>query len=194
MEKGFADGGGKAAFMQGRIDPDGKVPPEAADTFAKIAKPSAGEPKIKVISAELGKATFPTDRGPRELPAWIFQLTGALGPATVLAVKPDYQLGYSMTDAKVSGDGMTLTVRMAKAVEPCPGEPRITYEPEFLESPTAVAVGLKPVTGPMEPGVKGNCAHDMMYRSADYPIKLAKPLGNRVLVDANGQPMPAVSS
>jgi hypothetical protein len=194
VEKGFTDGDGKAAFLDGRIDPNGKVPPEAAEAFAKLAKPNAGTPKIKVISAELGTAKFGTDRGPRELPAWIFQLTETLGPVTVLAVKPDYQAGYAMSGAKVSADGMTLTVAMAKAVEPCPGEPRVTYEPEWLESTTAVAVGLRNQTGPVAPGVKGNCAHDLAYRTADYTIKLSKPLGSRVLADASGNAMPVTVS
>lgn len=189
IKDGFAEGDGKAAFLDGRIDANGKVPPEAAEAFAQLVKPGAGEPKLKVLSATQGKAMFGTDRGPAELPAWIFVLTETLGPVSVLTVKPDYEAGYAMSTAKISADGMSLTVPMGHAPEPCPGEPRITYEPEWLESPTAVAVGLKQPTGKL-----GDCARDLVYRTQDYTIKLAKPLGNRVLVDSSGNPIPVVSS
>jgi hypothetical protein len=186
VERGFTEGDAKAAFSDGRIDPDGRLPPEAAEAFAQIAKPAAGEPKIKVISVVKGTAKFMTDRGQRALPAWVFELTQTLGPVGVLAVKPDYEAAPAMTTAIVSGDGMTLTVPMLKAYEPCPGEPRTTYEPQWLESPTAVAVGLKPIVGEVAPGEPGNCAHDLAYRTADYMIRLDKPLGNRVVVGAEG--------
>ncbi|HEX6685705.1 MAG TPA: hypothetical protein VF062_23215 [Candidatus Limnocylindrales bacterium] len=192
--QGFSTDNGKLAFTMGRIDPDGKVPPEAAEAFsvlteAKQAAPPEVQP-IKVISAVKGTAAFFTDRGAKQFPAWTFELTESLGPVAVLAVKPDFTSGHALSNAKVSADGMTLTVPMAKASEPCPGEARITYEAESLESATAVAVGLKPVTGEVAPGETGNCAHDLVYRTADYTIRLSKPLGNRVLVDASGNVLP----
>jgi len=186
IEQGFADGDGKLAFSEGRIDPDGKVPPDATEAFAKLVKPGAGEPRIKVISVVKGTAKFPTDRGPRDLPAWIFELTKTVGPVTVLDVKPNYQGSFATTTATLSPDGMTLTIPMGKPQEPCPGEPRVTHEAQWLESPTAVAVGLKKITGEVAPGQRGNCAHDMALRLTDYTIRLDKPLGNRVLIDANG--------
>jgi hypothetical protein len=194
VKEGFTDDDGKIAFIEGRVDADGKVPPEAAEAFAQLAKPAEGNPRIKVLSVHKGTAAFPTDRGGRDLPAWIFELTQTLGPVAVLAIKPEYEAGYATFQAKVSADGVTLTVTMAKASPPCPGEPRITLEPQWLESATAVAVGLKQVIGPVEPGEKGNCAHDAALHMAEYPIRLDRPLGNRVLVDSHGNPMPAISS
>jgi len=194
IREGFTDGDGKVAFAEGRVDADGKVPPEAAEAFEKLTKPGSGGPRLKVLSARKGTAAFATDRGPRDLPAWIFELTQTLGPVAVLAVKPDYEAEYATFSAKVSADGATLTVMMNKADEPCPGEPRVTLEPQWLESPTAVAVGLKQVIGPVEPGEKGNCAHDLALHMAEYTISLDRPLGNRVLVDSGGNPIPAVSS
>jgi len=192
-EQGFADDKAKTAFTEGRIDAGGKVPPEAAEAFAKLVKPGAGEPGLKVVSTTQGKATFATDRGPRALPAWIFQLTGVQGPVAVLAVKPDYQKAGTMYGANVSADGLTLTVRMPAAPVPCEGEARITYLPEWLESPTAVAVGLKKQTGKALPGNPATCRH-MPNSTSEYAIKLGAPLGNRVLVAANGNPLPAVSA
>jgi hypothetical protein len=146
-----------------------------------------------VVSVAKGNATFPTDRGPRELPAWIFQLTQAQGPVAVLAVKPDYQQAATVYGAGVSPDGLTLTVRMPAAPVACEGEPLITYLPEWLESPTAVAVGLKKQTGQVRAGAVGTCRRHET-RPAEYTIKLSKPLGNRVLVAANGNPLPVTTT
>lgn len=191
--QGFADDSAKTAFGEGRVDADGKVPPEAAEAFARMVKPGAGEPKLKVVSAAQGKATFGTDRGPREMPAWIFKVSGVEATVAVLAVKPDFQRPATMYGATVSPDGLTLTVKMPGAPVPCQGEARITYLPEWLESPTAVAVGLKKQAGKAMPGDVAACRHQP-NSTADYTVKLSKPLGNRVLVAANGNPLPVVGA
>jgi hypothetical protein len=190
-DKPFGDDAGKTAFAEGRIDPAGQVPPEAAEAFAQLVKPGAGEPKLKVVSAVKGTAKFSTDRGPRDLPAWVFEVAGAQAPIAVLAVQPDYQKRATTYGAKVSADGLTLTVSMPAAPVPCGGEARITYFPEWLESPTAVAVGLKKQTGEVMAGTVGTC-HRLERKPADYTIKLSRPLGNRVLVAADGEPLPVV--
>jgi hypothetical protein len=197
VEKGFADGDAKMAFEAGLVDPDGKVPPEAAQAFAALTLekplPAPQPPKLKVLSATHATASFGTDRGPKELPAWIFMLSDALGPIAVLDLKPEWRSFTSGPPQRVSADGLTLTLTLPKAAEPCPGEPRITYQAQFLESKTAVAVGLKQETGTKAPGERGNCAHDLVMRFAEYPVKLSQPLGNRVLVDAQGNAMPVLT-
>ncbi len=171
-------------FYLGRVDANGKVPPEAAAAFAKLAKPNSGKPKIKVLSARLGTASFDTDRGTRELPAWFFELDGAYGPATALGIKIEYKGEYPNSRATLSGDGRTLSINMAKAPAPCPGASPFTYQARRLESPTAVAVGLTASGGP-----DGTCARRAMYETEVYTIKLTSPLGNRVLVDPKGNPI-----
>ena len=42
--------------------------------------------RLTVTGAHLGTAVFDTDRGPRQLPAWLFGLAGVHDPAAVLAV------------------------------------------------------------------------------------------------------------
>lgn len=177
------------AFYLGRVDANGKVPPEAAQAFAKMSKPDAGKPTIKVLSARKDTAKFDTDRGPRELPAWIFELAGAYGPVVVLDIKPGYLAEHSKTRASVSADGRTLTVNMAKAGEPCPGQQATIYQPRRLESPTAVAVGLHVSGGP-----EGGCPRRAIYLSEDYTIRLSGPLGNRVLVDPKGNPITVLTT
>jgi hypothetical protein len=191
--KDFADDPSKIMFSEGRIDAGGKVAAEAADAFAKLTKPGAADPKLKVTSVEKGTAKFATDRGPRELPAWIFRVTGVNEPVTVLAVKPDFQYPETIYSARVSPDGVTLALRLPAPPVACGGEPNITYHVEWLEPPTAVAIGLKKRTGKVVAGNVGTCRH-MPNSTADYTVKLSGPLGNRVLVAANGDPLPAVSA
>ncbi|HEX6685704.1 MAG TPA: hypothetical protein VF062_23210 [Candidatus Limnocylindrales bacterium] len=193
-------GEGAATPVDGPVDPDGKVPPEAAEAFAKLTKAATGTPKFKVMAAEKGSAEFATDRGPRDLPAWIFRLTGVQQPVAVLAVKPDYvtvkpdyENAQAKYGAKLAADGVTLTVRMPAAPVACGGEPTITYHPEWLESATAVAVGLKKRTGKVLQGNVGTCRR-MPPSTAEYTVKLGKPLGNRVLVAANTDPLPVTVS
>lgn len=54
-------------------------------------------------------------------------------------------------------------------------------------------MGLKVVAGEVAPGAKGNCAHDLVLETAEYTFRLEKPLGNRIVVEANGDPV-AISS
>ncbi len=194
---GFATGDAKAAFVDGQIDPAGKVPAEAAEAFKQLTEPAKGRPAngitpLRVLSVAKGTAAFATDRGTRQLPAWTFRLSDTIGEVAVLAERIEWIRPFSgLGRHTVSADGLTLTVRLHKAYEPCPGEPSQILTPEVLESRTAVDVGLRSELGPNAPGEPvPNCAHDLMLRLADYAVKLASPLGNRVLVDAQGRPMP----
>jgi hypothetical protein len=193
VPKDFADFESKTMFTEGRIDPDGKVPPEAADAFAQLVKPAAAGPRLKVASAEKVTGRFGTDRGQRDLPAWVFRLTGVREPVAVLAAKPDFQFPETIYSAQVSPDGVTLTLRLPAPPVACGGEPKITYHTEWLESPTSVAIGLKKLTGKIVAGNVGTCRR-MPNSSANYTIKLNGPLGNRVLVAANGDPLPVTSA
>lgn len=188
---GFTTGEAKVAFMEGQIDPAGNVPPEAAEAFKRLTKPANGTTPLRVLSVAKGTASFATDRGNKQLPAWTFRLNDTMGDIAVLAQDVQWTRQYATTGNTVSADGLTLTVSMAKADEPCPGHPRQIFTPEVLESRTAVAVGLRTETGPSAPGERSStCAHDLMLRMADYTVKLQRPLGNRVLVNAQGNPMP----
>lgn len=208
VQKGFATGEAKLAFSMGLIEPDGKLPASGpatvkvdgsdfpalspTDAFAKLKLAEGGKSEpvpapIKVVSVKLDTDTFLTDRGSRELPAWVFELTDTLGPISVLAFTPEWvSTSIGFDNNRVSADGLTLTVILPAAPAPCPGDSQISYSAEVLESPTAVAVGLR-VDNPQVQ--LGSCARDMMLRTAEYRVKLAKPLGGRVLVDTQGMVM-----
>lgn len=191
-EGGFATGDAKLAFLEGSIDPDGKVPPEAEPAFKKLTQGKPlGSPAIRVLSVSKGTADYATDRGSTSLPVWRFRLTDTIGDIVVLAEPVTWhRTQLSFGPQKVSADGLTLTLSMPAPAPPCPGQPTTVLVAESLESDTAVAVGLRTEDGPIAPGEpKGECVHDLMMRYAEYTVKLNKPLGNRVLVDAQGNPM-----
>jgi hypothetical protein len=190
--EGFTTGEAKLAFVNGQIDPAGNVPPEAEAAFKRLTKPADGTTPVRVLSTTKGTATFATDRGVRELPAWWFRLTDAIGDIAVLAEQVQWHRPRSAPGAhEVSVDGLTLMLTLPKPPAACPGEPTRTAHAEALESPTAVAVGLRTELGPPAPGERqGQCVQTLMLEFAEYPVTLDKPLGNRVLVDAQGNPMP----
>lgn len=161
---------------------------------------------LAITDIEYGTASFLTDRGPRTLPAWLFHTADEIGPTAVLALAPEavwpldgaarpVPIALSLTHATVSADGLTLTVTLAAAPEPCPGQPIVRYAGVAVESSTAVAVGLTgTVTGTRSPVPGRPCAQALVYRTAAYRIHLAAPLGGRVLLDSAGKIIPVTSA
>ncbi|GAA1367691.1 hypothetical protein [Catellatospora chokoriensis] len=155
--------------------------------------PTATPPPLLVTKVEFGEAEFVTDRGPRMLPAWLFTTPGSVQPLAVAAPDDtafwpvDHADGV-MSSAGLAADGVTLTVRLPTSPEPCAGQPVHEYAAEAVESAKAVAVRLRIVaTSPAaSPGGSGDCIQDAMLRTAEYTVRLARPLGNRVLLTAYG--------
>lgn len=184
--------------------PDGTYAlPTAPATDAFAALRAAGEPEnapgespppLRVTQVTLGEAEFPTDRGTLRLPAWLFHAAESLGPIAVpaLAASAFWRPGQLDPSAfggnRVSADGHTLTVVLpAPHPSPCPGQPRERFVPSLLESVTAVAVDIRVELGPTASGDPSTpCARDLMLRTAEYEVRLGAPLGNRVLVNAEG--------
>jgi hypothetical protein len=137
-----------------------------------------GEP-LELVSAELGRAAFRTDRGDLELPAWLFR--SAFGSVYAWpALTPDafWKQGEAIPgaqDAKTS-DGVHLEVELGTPYPPCPGDEPVVREPVVTETETSVVIGIRD-TGPV-----GNCAHRLIYLFQYYPVTLSKPLGARLLV------------
>ncbi|MEU8079006.1 hypothetical protein AB0B31_26635 [Catellatospora citrea] len=155
--------------------------------------PGASPPPLQVTKVALGEAEFGTDRGPMTLPAWLFTAPESLQPLAVAALADDAfwpvePTGELLTATGLAADGMTLTVRLPAPDVPCPGQPVTEYAAEAVESATAVAVRLRIVaTSPAAtPGGGVDCARDAMMRFAQYPVRLARPLGNRLLLSASG--------
>lgn len=154
--------------------------------------PDADPPPLVVTKVALGTAEFRTDRGPRLLPAWLFTAPESIQPLTVAALADTAFWPVESTDgvmgsAGLAADGLTLTVRLATPPPPCPGEPTHEYAAEAVETAKAAAVVLRIVaTSPAATPGSGGCVRDAMLRTAEYTVRLAQPLGNRVLLRASG--------
>jgi hypothetical protein len=198
---GFPSGNAKLAYLEGAINMPAALPsgPAAAAGFPLITAREAtrvlrsvaakGPPvtsRLTVTGVRLGTAAFSTDRGTRQLPAWLFGLAGVRDPVGVLAVAPSRifapRAGPAsgnpfVASARLGRDGRTLTVRFTGAPSgtgPCSA----SYSATQAASGTAVAVAVKE----HERDPTAVCA------SVGYPrqvaVVLPAPLGGRVLVDA----------
>jgi hypothetical protein len=221
-ETGYHTGDAKLAVNTGRFElaatlpadqpatvnvtlPDGEFPlpiipaAQAYDGVRGTGKPGnapdANPKPLRITRVELGTASYDTDRGKLNLPAWLFHAPDSFEPLAWPAPRPEafWRLGdltYPSTDARLAADGVTLTVTMAAPhPQACPGDPIYRHIPVVVESKTAVAVGLRREVVTVEPGPRRtDCMYDAMLRTQPYTFGLAVPLGNRVLVTSEGVP------
>ncbi|RKT72760.1 hypothetical protein DFJ66_6084 [Saccharothrix variisporea] len=158
-----------------------------ADALQAVSAPPRGKGQqnapVRLVSAEFGTAEFSTDRGRLPLPAWRFTTEAGSVLATP-ALAPDlfWKLGEvrPAVTTNATGDGVDLTVSMPAAPTPCPGDEPARNEPVVTESATAVTVTVRTV------GTVGDCPRTLALTLQPYPVKLASPLGNRLLVDGQG--------
>jgi hypothetical protein len=199
---GFKSGDDKLAFASGNFVLATELPPgrptsdgrpliDAEDAFAlltgqhAVPKPSTA---LKVTDVQLATGSFRTDRGPQQLPAWVFTLAGVRAPAGVLAIpaedrwpgQPDSGVAENELTAHLSADGRTATVTFVGAEAgsgPCAAE----YDAEVAESSTAVAMAIhtrpRPTTG------NGDEVCDLVGHQRTVTVTLDHPLGGRVLID-----------
>ena len=198
---GFPSGADKLAYEAGAIAFPPAMPhgPASAGGFRVITagqaaalfrpRPVTGPPvhtRLRVTTVRLGAATFVTDRGPRQLPAWLFGFAGVRGTAAVLAVAPARVFPLPapaggrppLVDWAFSrAGGRVLTVRFTGAPAgqgPCTA----SYSVQAAESATAVAVA---VIG--HPNASGSMACSAVGYSRQVTTRLTGPLGARVVVD-----------
>jgi hypothetical protein len=131
-------------------------------------------------------AGFPTDRGTMPMSAWLFDISeiaayigySALDPAAFWGnrVSPE-----GMAGGRISADGLTLTLGTTGGPEtsgPC-GE---DLSASAAESDTAVAAVI--ASRFHTPPAGGGCTLEGHFRTVT--VRLSRPLGGRVLVDATG--------
>jgi hypothetical protein len=138
-----------------------------------------GEP-LELVAVELGTATFGTDRGGLELPAWRFR--SAFGSVYAWpAVTPEAFWQWGAVKASfqraTTTDGVRLEVELGAPDPPCEGHRPETKEVVVTEGETSVKIGVRVVGGP-----PGECAQAAIYRAQYYPVTLSEPLGARLLV------------
>jgi hypothetical protein len=196
---------GTIKWQDGTTSP---VPVISAGQALSDMKGAAGQPcpactPLQITGARLTTATFQSRRGPVEAPAWEFSLQDTNVKLDQIAVESQPAassvpttneqatgqesssawVGPSVDSATVDASGMTLTVSFVGAPDggdkPCGAD----YTAEAVESGTAVVVIVYEHRNPFP----GACEAVGALRTAR--VTLAKPLGDRTLIDLQAQPL-----
>lgn len=192
---GFSSNAAKLAFHNGAIESDVEVPAEVLDALCpNPRRQRAGGDVLRVTGAARTVAGFETDRGPRMLPAWELTLSEATAPVVVL--EPEVAAGAwrprglrgpgggSRSSALLGDDGRTIRLRFI-------GSPKqYAYYPDadVLESPAAAVI--QPIR--INRSVSGAIAPYAQDR--EVVATLREPLGDRVLVEPPGWPVPVMAT
>jgi hypothetical protein len=154
-------------------------------------------PRLRIVAVTLGQAYFETDRAPRRLPAWRFDLDRVAAPAWVLAVDPTALWTAKPTSATDMGfhatpgpDDRTLTLDFIGG----PDEPTpcgVAYTATAMESATAVVIRLQ--ERPQQ-GAHGEVFCTALGHFRTVTLRLATALGGRVLLTPSGVPLPVPGS
>jgi len=158
---------------------------------------------LQVTGATLTTATFQSSRGPVQTPAWEFSLKDtdvkldqvAVGSQVAVPAMPTPNdqatgqqvaqpwFGPQVQSATVDGGSMTITVTVVGALDagdkPCGAD----YTAEAVESDTGVVV----IVYEHRNTLPAACSAVGYFRTAQ--VTLAKPLGNRTLIDLQAQPI-----
>jgi hypothetical protein len=186
----FPDGQTKLAFTNGWIEGAPGFPAQVLEALRGQPRPGEGSPLV-LESAIAGEREFATDRGRKRLPAWCVQAQGVPEPIWVLdpaARRQSWQppghedLYWRGHEASLDTDGRTLTVGFTGSPKP------YRYLGATIqESDTAVAV--IPVGEERAAGW-----HTLAGQTRQVSATLARPLGNRVLLDEHGAPVMVTSA
>jgi hypothetical protein len=199
---GFPNNNSKIAFGDGAIAAPASWPSVAnsgsgfpiigaAAAFKTLTSPNSvvgSPPPLAVTNVALGSGSFLTDRGPQLLPAWLFSLSGVKSPAEVLAVVPSLVYADPTFRSGISPTQLAATVDRGdrRLVVSFPGSPGGSgpcterYTSSVKESKHALAIAI---TSHANSSGAQVCALPAYTRH--LTIKLAAPLGSRVVVDAN---------
>lgn len=206
---GFLTGEDKLAYIAGNFEFATAVPdaPATSGGYAIVSakaalgrlreagsnQPAAGS--LRIIKASLVQATFGTDRGPRALPAWRFELDQVRDPVQVLAVDSQHLWratggGSAGMDrsASLGGDGRSVTFSFYGS-PPGPPPCGADYTADVVESRTAVVVTPRPIE-PKGQASSSTVACPAIAAQRTVTVRLATPLGARVLLTADGSPVP----
>jgi hypothetical protein len=183
---GFGSGEAKLAFLDGAIDSAVELPGGVDALFAPAHDPARRTARrLSITAITRIEADFETDRGPQALPAYALDTDGTAEPVIVLdpatpvwwpeRPTPEWTAGGTAT---IDADGLTLHVLARGGA--------LT---EFLScrlTETDSAVLAEPITRERDAG--GHAVHAIgVMRQVSG--RLASPLGDRVLINAAGQPI-----
>ena len=154
---------------------------------------------LQITGATLTTATFQSSRGPIQAPAWEFSLKDtpvkldqfAAGGQVAAPARPTPNdqatarpwVGPDVMSATVDAGGTTLTVTVIGAPDAADKPCGIDYIAEAVESDSGVVV----IVYEHRNTLPASCTSVGAYRTAQ--ATLAKPLGNRTLIDLQAQPV-----
>ncbi|KAB1107470.1 hypothetical protein F6X54_26500 [Micromonospora aurantiaca] len=160
--------------------PESELPPEivpAAVDYCRDVQSGAQRPLANIIRAN---GPFATDRGTRELPAWMMHPDDRRWP--FIALDPDFERRMTWRppgvgaahheEAVLAHDGRTLTFRFIGT----PAQYADYPDAEVFETDTAVLVE------PVEVARDGDGYRLAYAEEREVVVRLAAPLGNRVLI------------
>jgi hypothetical protein len=209
FERGFRSGQAKLAFHHGDIEAAVPLPAgllewlrQGEDWPRAVPGKRRWSNPLLITQASADHARFGTDRGRREFPAW--RLSGpdldgafwALDPAVAatrweppdpMPPKPHDGLPHRAAAATIEGDGRTLQFTFTG------GAPDVEEYPATEVIETSQALVVLPIArdiGP--PGWRATVGY-----TRTVTARLARPLGERVVVDLDASPvvvLPAVTA
>jgi len=141
---------------------------------------------LQIRSLELRSAMFETDRGRVELPAWLISFDKVAHPAPVLALDPSEMFPHPSPPPQL---GARFSVRPGpdpRTVEVCfvGGPPQSTsYAADAVEAPHAIAIQVRQLPGDPPSGRSGRHATRRVGYGRTTLVRLAEPVGDRVLID-----------
>ncbi|MEV7856985.1 hypothetical protein ACIPJO_34300 [Streptomyces sp. NPDC086993] len=165
----------------------------AAESYKALSGGYTGAgPHLTVTGARLGEMRVATSRGPATVPAWLFALDGYDSPLKQAAVMPSSLPrppigrandipGHSLDRlVRIAADGRSATVVALHGA--CDDGPVV----DVLETDGSVVL-----SGAVKPRKDGGSVCTKQARLQQVTVKLAHPVGNRVVLDAyTGQPVP----
>ncbi|HEY0167377.1 MAG TPA: hypothetical protein VGB75_10080 [Jatrophihabitans sp.] len=176
------------------------VPAEAAlDRLRANVSGQQVSSRLRIVKAGLTRAKFSTDRGPQLLPAWQFSLAGVSDSVRVLAVAQSAlwpaqpsQSAWSEDQAVIAADDQRLTYSfLASPAGPSPCG--ATYEAKVTESATAAVISVEEITpNPAGGSSSADQACAAIAAQRTVTVRLAAPLGGRVLLTSQGHPIAVV--
>lgn len=192
---GFPDAGHKLAHLAGAVVTRCEVPAAVLDALRGEVRPYQREPLV-VSSATRGEAEFESDRGPVLLPAWHLTVDDVAGAFVVLdpgvaeqawAASGSDVAGLGHYDFAI-GDPRGTTFALAFIGSP---DVYTDYDPPLRlhTSPGAVVAGL-----PVPLDKSGGGPRLLYAQRRQVTVELPEPLGDRVLVNPLGQPVPVLSA
>jgi len=169
------------ARFDGPGEPESALPPSlrpAAIDYCRDVQTASLQPLATLLRAP---APFGTDRGIREFPAWLMHPPDRRWP--FIAMEPEFRRRmtwwpeglqpYGEEVSRIAPDGHTLTYRFSGAPTPYADYPRA----EVYESETAVFIE------PIGVSLIGQDDAVLEYlEEREVVVRLAEPLGNRVLI------------